>query len=91
MGYVLAWFVVSLVFGGLGAYIAGEKQRSGVEGFLLGLAFGPLGTLIEVMLPTSDKPEPKRSKVGTARRIPDWERAGREDPEEDQAADWLKN
>jgi len=40
-----------LVFGWLGSYIANQKQRGGGEGFALGILFGPLGCLIEALLP----------------------------------------
>ena len=39
-------------FGFLGYYIAGQKNRQTIEGFVLGLLFGPLGALIVALLPT---------------------------------------
>jgi len=41
------WFIWPLV----GLYVARQKRRNGLEGFLLGL-LGPLGALIEALLPT---------------------------------------
>jgi hypothetical protein len=35
----------------LSAWIAGQKNRSGGEGFNLGALFGPLGVLVEALLP----------------------------------------
>lgn len=49
---VLAWFV----FGFLGVFIAGQKNRDPGEGFLLALLFGPFGCLIEALLPTLEPP-----------------------------------
>ena len=36
---------------GLGAYIAAQKGRQPIEGLAFGLLLGPLGLLIEVLLP----------------------------------------
>lgn len=46
-----------LFFALLNLWIAGEKNRSRTEGFLLGLFLGAFGVLIELLLPT--KPEPR--------------------------------
>jgi hypothetical protein len=49
----LVHFVVFVVWGGLiwsGAYLAVKKGREMIEGALLGV-FGPLGLVIEVLLP----------------------------------------
>lgn len=43
--------VVWLSFGGFGAWIASIKNRPTLEGALVGLFFGPLGCLIEALLP----------------------------------------
>jgi hypothetical protein len=40
------------LFAGLGAYIASQKGRSVMEGFAMGLVFGPLGVIVAVLLPT---------------------------------------
>lgn len=42
----------------LGVYVAGEKGRSGWEGFILALLFGPFGVLIEALLPRREKAKP---------------------------------
>jgi hypothetical protein len=53
MGTVLTIaLALAVVFAGLGAWIADQKGRSGGEGFALGLLFGPLGVLVEALLPT---------------------------------------
>ncbi len=40
----------------LGFYVAYQKGRSQMEGFIFGLLFGPLGLLIVACLPTGDNP-----------------------------------
>jgi hypothetical protein len=44
--------IFAFVFGSLGNWIACQKNRDGGEGFLLGCLFGPLGVIIEAVLPT---------------------------------------
>lgn len=39
----------------LGIYVAGERGRSGWEGFILAFLFGPFGVLIEALLPRREK------------------------------------
>jgi hypothetical protein len=79
-------FICGLIFGFLGRWIAGEKHREPSEGFLLGFLFGPLGVLIEALLPTKEKPKPKAK-----RRL---SRSGWQPPADDnfdqEAADWLR-
>lgn len=43
---------VVVVFGILGCWIASQKRRDQTEGFILGLLFGPIGVIIEAVLPT---------------------------------------
>lgn len=40
----------------LGVYVAGEKGRSGWEGFALAFVFGPFGVIVEALLPRREKP-----------------------------------
>lgn len=49
--FIVAWLLTALVFGFLGMWVADQKSRPSSEGFLLGLLFGPLGVLIEAVLP----------------------------------------
>lgn len=59
------WLLIllsALIFGGLGLYIAGEKGRSGAEGFALGCLFGPVGAIIEALLPTLKRIQTTRSQ-----------------------------
>ncbi|MGO9471412.1 MAG: hypothetical protein ACLQIB_06975 [Isosphaeraceae bacterium] len=55
---VAGYFVLSAM---VGCYVAYEKGRSQMEGFILGLLFGPLGLLIVACLPTGDNPGTKRT------------------------------
>ena len=48
-----------LLFALLGAWVAGIKGRGGTEGCLLGALFGPLGVIIEALLPAVVKPDPR--------------------------------
>jgi len=41
-----------LMMGALASWIASQKGRSGVEGFVLGVLFGPLGVIVEAVLPS---------------------------------------
>ncbi len=51
MDWLIFLVVSAAVFGGFGAWIAAQKRRGIFEGFVLGLLFGPLGVLVEAMLP----------------------------------------
>jgi hypothetical protein len=53
---MVVWGTSVLLFGGLGEWIAGRKNRDGFEGFFLGLVFGPVGMLVEVALPDGPAP-----------------------------------
>ena len=49
---IVAFLVVALFFGGVGWWIATQKRRSEVEGAALGCILGPIGWIIEAVLPT---------------------------------------
>lgn len=70
MVFVTVAVLASTVGGVAGSYVSAAKGRGGVEGAALGIAFGPVGVLIAVLLPTVDR--------GT-------ETASREEREEDAA------
>jgi uncharacterized membrane protein YeaQ/YmgE (transglycosylase-associated protein family) len=53
---VLVWVLSALLFGALGEWVAGRKNRDGFEGFFLGLLFGPVGMLVEAALPDGPAP-----------------------------------
>jgi hypothetical protein len=48
--------VIELLCGLLSAWVASQKNRDSSEGFLLGALFGPLGVLVEGLLPTQPAP-----------------------------------
>ncbi|AGA27642.1 hypothetical protein [Singulisphaera acidiphila] len=47
--FLLALWIMFALFG---SWIASAKGRSSLEGFVIGFLFGPLGCLIEALLPT---------------------------------------
>jgi uncharacterized membrane protein YhaH (DUF805 family) len=52
----IEFFVITaIVFGLLGRYIAKQKNRSGAEGFWLGVLFSALGVIIVALLPTKEE------------------------------------
>jgi hypothetical protein len=66
LAFVAIALVVAVVFGGLGSWIAGQKNRPKSEGLILGFAFGPLGALIEALLPSLSGPAPQFCRVRCA-------------------------
>jgi len=56
MEFLVVAFVVWCVFAALGGWIAEQKNRGGGEGVALGFLFGPLGVLVEALLPTLPPP-----------------------------------
>ncbi len=52
-GGIFVWFLCAC----FGAWVACQKNRSGHEGFFLGVLFGPFGVLIEALLPNLDRME----------------------------------
>lgn len=51
------------VFGFLGLYVATQKNRPITEGFILGLAFGPLGVIVEACLPVGTAAEDRKLRA----------------------------
>ncbi|MDR3621574.1 MAG: hypothetical protein P4L85_19640 [Paludisphaera borealis] len=54
------WWLLALIpitFGAAGAYMDSEKGRSPVEGFALGVLFGPLAWIIVFVLPNRENTE----------------------------------
>ncbi len=51
---ILILLAFPLGFGWFGSWVAGQKKRRKREGFILGLLFGPLGVLVEVLLPAAE-------------------------------------
>ena len=48
-------FLLAIIMGFLGRYVAKEKNRSKAEGFWLGFLFSILGVIIVALLPTKEK------------------------------------
>jgi hypothetical protein len=67
MEWLIIVLLVLAVFGGLGYWISTQKQRNPVEGAVLGAFFGPLGALIEAVLPSGNyqppAPQPKQPQT----------------------------
>jgi len=49
------FIIAAIVFGLLGRYIAKQKNRSGAEGFWLGVLFSALGVIIVALLPNKEE------------------------------------
>ncbi len=65
----IEFFVISaIVFGLLGRYIAKQKNRSGAEGFWLGLLFSALGVIIVALLPNKEE---KPTELGNKEGLPE--------------------
>ena len=52
MEFLIVLVVFGVIFGALGSWIAKERHRDQGEGFVLGFLFGPLGVIVEAILPT---------------------------------------
>lgn len=52
MEYIILLFVIALITGLIGQYVAKEKKREQAEGFILGFLLSVLGILIVALLPT---------------------------------------
>src|SRR3974377_1465552 len=75
MELLIAIGVWCLVFGGLGGWIADQKSRDAGEGACLGFVFGPLGVLIEGLLPQG---QPKPMQLATEEQRVEWARVERD-------------
>ena len=58
-----------LISGCIGVYVAEKKGREEIEGFLLGAFLGPIGCIIEGLLPENIKPSPVRRRAKADSRI----------------------
>ena len=54
MEWLILVIVLAAVFGALGAFVAVQKRRDVAEGLIMGFSFGPLGVLVEALLPQRD-------------------------------------
>lgn len=55
MELLIVVVVTAVVGGGVGSWIAAQKRRNEVEGAVLGALFGPIGWIIEAVLPTKER------------------------------------
>ena len=49
--FVVAVLVQLFVFGYFGFWVAGQCGRNPLEGYILGALFGPIGVIVEALLP----------------------------------------
>ncbi len=56
--------VIWIAMGFLAAWIAAQKKRGPAEGFILGFVFGPLGVIVEALLPSQQAPIAGRPASG---------------------------
>ena len=64
----IVFFVTSaIIFALLGRYIAKQKNRSGAEGFWLGVLFSALGVIIVALLPNKEE---KPTELGNNKELP---------------------
>jgi hypothetical protein len=76
LDYGFVALVVWLSMPLLALYVAARKGRGAVEGFLLGLLFGPLGVIVTGLLPTSPTVEASyEARVAMAEAEADLRRA----------------
>ncbi len=50
-GFIVAAVAWVIAFGWFGGWVASQCGRNGLEGMLLGVFFGPLGVVVEALLP----------------------------------------
>ena len=62
------FLITAIVFGLLGRYIAKQKNRSGAEGFWLGVLFFALGVIIVALLPNKEE---KPTELGNKEGLPE--------------------
>ncbi len=55
MDYLVILIPIWIVMGAFGIFVAMAKNRSPMEGFMLGILFGPFGVLIAALMPNVDK------------------------------------
>lgn len=48
------FLIAGVVCGGIGSWVAYQCGRNRIEGFVLGFVLGPIGILLEAMLPKRD-------------------------------------
>jgi hypothetical protein len=68
MEWLILIGVLAFAFGGLGAFIAVQKRRDAYEGLIVGALFGPLGVLVEALLPQGSQKTTGSLQGAQARR-----------------------
>lgn len=88
MEILLIGSMLAIVCSFVAAWVAGEKGRPGREGAMLGFWLGPLGLLVEALLPTIEKPKPKpRKRMSRS----GWQPPPDEDGFDQEAVNWLRD
>ncbi len=64
MDFLLILIPIWMVMGALGAWVAMAKNRSPIEGLMLGFLFGPFGVLIAALMPNMPSKD-KQASGGT--------------------------
>ena len=82
LGILVAWLIVSVVFGAIGAAMASEKGASGGAGFLVGFLFNAVGLIIVMLMSPSVEVEARR-RIAVEREMGasvggEWQSAGTE-------------
>jgi hypothetical protein len=67
MEWLILIGILAAVFSGFGGWVATQKRRGVGEGMVLGLLFGPLGVLVEALLPQGVE-QPGNSQTGPPSR-----------------------
>lgn len=75
--WMSACVVGALVFGCFAAWVAKQKQRATTEGFALGMTFGPLGVLVEALLPQGNAANMSSAQAGTHAQGPTEQESGK--------------
>ena len=68
MEWLILIGVLAFAFGGLGAFVAVQKRRDAAEGLIMGALFGPLGVLVEALLPQGSQNAAGSAKGSQVRR-----------------------
>jgi hypothetical protein len=68
MEWLVFFGIMAVLMGALSAWVATQKHRDASEGFVLGLVFGPLGVLVESLLPEGSGQVRETARGGKAPR-----------------------
>lgn len=91
VGSIIVGLCIVAVFIVGGAWVASQKGRRKWEGALLAFFFGPVGLIVEALLPSG--PERKYRRVGRAITQPEYQPPDSKqvegNPIQDEVMDWL--